>query len=213
MKLILLLLTLITFSAYGLQENNPSYETIMKEHIELLNNAGTISELQKAANAFQRISGIHDDEWLPPYYTALAYANMGYISNGGADEKDAFFTEAEKHLNRAETLSENSAEITTLKGYILMGRLNADPGNRGQRLSPRIFQLFEKALQMDPENPRAAILLARMEYGMAGFMGQNTAYICERISTHKELFSKSKDDTLLPAWGEYILDNLLKECK
>lgn len=213
MNLSFILITLMSLSAFSQPDSTTSYEAIMKEHIEMLNNASTIGEMQEAANGFFRVSQVHTDEWLPRYYTALAYANMGYMSIGGVDDKDAYFIEAEKHLESAGKLSENNSEIITLKGYSLMGKLNADPVNRGQRLSPRIFQLYNKARQLNPENPRAVVLSVRMEYGMTSFMGQDTTPLCERISARKELFSQKTDDTLLPSWGEYILKDLLEGCK
>lgn len=213
MNLSFILITLMSLSAFNQPDSTTSYEAIMKEHIEMLNNASTIGEMQEAANGFFRVSQVHTDEWLPRYYTALAYANMGYMSIGGVDDKDAYFIEAEKHLESAGKLSENNSEIITLKGYSLMGKLNADPVNRGQRLSPRILQLYNKARQLNPENPRAVVLSARMEFGMSSFMGQDTSPLCERIFASKELFSQETVNTLLPSWGEYILKDLLEECK
>lgn len=213
MKLTLILIIFLPHTTLIQQNRAQSYESVMIEHIERLNHAGTIDELQEVANGFYRVSQVHSDEWLPSYYTALAFANMGYISRGSVTEKDAFFDEAGKHLDSAEKISANNSEIVTLRGYILMGKLSADPANRGQRLSPRIIQLYGKAMQLDTENPRALVLSARMEYGMAQFMGQGTGLVCERVFTGKELLSKETDNALLPSWGEYILNDILDVCK
>lgn len=213
------LILCLNFILVAASSLHSTYEEVMTEHINQLAKASTVMELQEVANGFIRISLMHEEEWLPPYYAALSYTDIGFMSEGEKAEKDAFFEEAEKQLKIATGRSKNpkNPELITLKGYILMGKLNASPVTRGQSLSPRIIQTFSQAVQMDKENPRPLILLARMEFGMAQFMGLNTADACGMVENARELFAQESErlasDSLLPKWGKTLVDQMESVCQ
>src|SRR5690606_41546361 len=67
----------------------------------------------------------------------------------------------------------NNSEIIAVEGFIIMGELSLDPGARGQNLSPLAMQALGRAMELEPENPRAMIMMAQMELGTAQFFGQD----------------------------------------
>lgn len=186
--------------------NNEAYLNAMRSEIQSLFQAGPVEELQKSANAFQRIASMNPEEWLPDYYAAWAYANMGFRTEGAAKEKDAFFRQAKIHADKAAKISPNNSEIVAIQGFITMGELSVDPMTRGQHLSAEAMQTFGKAISINRENPRALMMMAQMEWGMAQFFGQGPEKACGLLNSSISLFEKEAAtipaDSILPTWGK-----------
>lgn len=218
MKKHTLIIALLMFVASFVHASNEAYEKAMLKEIQALGQAGPVSELQKSANAFARIAEMNAGEWLPDYYAALAYANMGFRTEGGLEEKDGYYAQAKKHIEKANAASPNNSEIVAVQGYITMGELAADPNSRGQNLSGLAMQTFGKAIGLNRQNPRAIILMAQMEYGMAQFFGQGPEKACGLVDSSMELFAKeaaeSKEGTLNPTWGKRMAEEMKERtCK
>ncbi len=186
--------------------SNEAYENMMKKEIHKLGEAKTPEDYQKSANTFARIAEMNLDEWLPDYYAGLAYTNMAFKTEGSIDQKDALFSQAKKHAEKAAAISPSNSEIVALQGYITLGELSADPNSRGQSLSPVVMQTFGKAIDLNRQNPRAIFLMAQMEYGMAQFFGQGPEKACGLIDASIQLFEKeasqANEETLAPTWGK-----------
>lgn len=199
------------------QASNDAYEQAMKKELLEMKKAASSSDLQKSANGFARIAAMMPEEWLPDYYAALALANAGFRSQGGTEEKDAFFAQAKKHADKAATNSPNNSEIVALQGFITMGELAVDPNSRGQHLSGVAMQTFGKAVELNRQNPRALMMLGQMELGMAQFFGQGPEKACGLIKSSLELFEKeeanSVEGTLQPTWGKEMALQLKGVCE
>jgi hypothetical protein len=155
---------------------------------------------------------------LPEYYAALALANAGFRSEGGADVKDPFFDQAKKHVDKAAKISPNNSEVVALQGFIIMGELAVDPASRGQHLSGLAMQTFGKAVDLNRQNPRAIMMLGQMELGMAQFFGQGPEKACGLVDASLALFAKegaeAKEGNLNPTWGKAMAEEMKKNtCK
>ncbi|WP_143960948.1 hypothetical protein [Litoribacter populi] len=196
--------------------NDPAYEKAMLTQLENLKSANSKTEYQAAANAFERIGNMNTDAWHPPYYTALAYTQMAMRAEGSMKEKDALLDKAMEHVKKAADISPSNSEIVAMEGYVIMAKLSADPGSRGQSLSPIVLQTFGKAMGLDKTNPRAMALMAQMENGMAQFFGQGPEKACRLAKTSLELFDKESEttlsNTLNPTWGRELAEGLEKSC-
>jgi Flp pilus assembly protein TadD len=142
---------------------------------------------------------------------------MGFMTTGGLEIKDKYFAEAKRLVDRAAELSSGNSEITALKGFVLMGELSADPQSRGADMGAITLQTLEKAAALGPNNPRALILLAQMEYGTSQFFGQSTEKACKLAKRSSELFNqekaKNRDHTLEPRWGKEMIEQLVDACE
>ncbi|MDG5768292.1 hypothetical protein QA596_12580 [Balneolales bacterium ANBcel1] len=202
------------------QEYIQAMQSFNRQMDEAMKN-GSRQQMREAANGFLRIAEGHPDRWHPPYYASLAYALMGYMPGENPDEQDAFFTEAERLAGESESMVSESqiaerAEITVLKGFIMMGQLSLRPSERGQTLSPRVFKLFGEAIQMNEKNPRAQALMARMQYATASYTGQSTDGPCEVARNTFQLFDHEQEfqnDPLAPNWGRLIANQLTSMCE
>ncbi|WP_297337334.1 hypothetical protein [Algoriphagus sp.] len=206
LSLYLLVLTL----AYA-QPN--AYQEAMKSQLAAMQQIDSPEKGATVKNAFLRISEMNSTEWLPLYYAALVEIETAFRFDGN---KDAAFDQAIATIKRAEKLSPSNSELTALHGYALMGKLSLDPASRGQELSPQVMQLFGKAIDQDRENPRAVILMAQMEQGMAQFFGNGPEKACGMARLSQELFDKEKEKIdehyILPTWGEAAAKELYSTC-
>ncbi|MEO9477968.1 MAG: hypothetical protein ABJG41_20660 [Cyclobacteriaceae bacterium] len=205
----LIYITLILVSVTGVAQKSKFTRAILKGK-EILSTADTVTAFLSAANYFERIKLNEPEEWLPAYYQAKALAIAGM--RGEEDQKEELLNTALGVIQTAEEIERNS-ELVALEGYVQMMRLTVDPATRGRTLSPVIFKLFNEALELDPENPRAMLFLGQMEYGTAQFFGSGTEKACGYIEKAAVLFeAESEEDTILPLWGAGSLAHYLKNC-
>lgn len=216
MKKYLFAIGMLFLISISTNASNEAYEKAMRAEIQKLYQAATVAELQQSANTFVRIAEMNAEEWLPEYYAAWAYANMGFRTDGGIQEKDGFFVQAKKHAEKAAAISPNNSEIVAMQGFIVMGELSADPDSRGQSLSPIAMQTFGKAIELNRQNPRAIFMMAQMEYGMAQFFGQGPERACGLVNASLELFEKeaamAKEGALEPTWGRKMAEQMKANC-
>ena len=203
----------LIISSIHLSAKDSAYEKAMKKGLTLLDSASGEEDLQKTANFFDRIAEKESKEWLPQYYAGLSYVYMSFSDSLSLEERDIYLAKAKERATKAAEVSENNVEIVVLQGYIDMARLSADPATRGQSLSPVVMQTFGKAIQMDPENPRALVMMARMEYGMAQFFGSGTEKACAMASKSMKYFDGDKEDGIAPKWGKNMASQMIRSCE
>ena len=107
------------------------------------------------------------------------------------------------------------ADVTIIdKNIDTLRKLSA---NRGQNLTPEAMQLFGKAIALDRENPRAVLLMAQMELGMAQFFGSGPEKACGMARMGSDLLQKEKgkinESYILPTWGERMASQFEKVCQ
>jgi hypothetical protein len=105
------------------------------------------------------------------------------------------------------------AEIIALVGFIHMMRVAVDPASRGAQYSGMAMQAFGKATSLNPENPRALVLMAQMQFGTAKFFGSPATEACATLNAAIQKFDSYKSDNpLAPQWGREMALGLKKEC-
>ncbi|TDK44316.1 hypothetical protein [Algoriphagus formosus] len=202
----------ISFSAFS--QSNGAFETAIKSQIQAMQQIDSPESAQEVSNSFLRISEAESGEWLPLYYAALTKIETAFRFDV---DKDAYFDEAIDLVQKAKEVSPNNSELTALHGYALMGKVSVDPVSRGQNLSPQVMQLYGTAINQDRANPRAVVLMAQMELGMAEFFGQGPEKACGMARMADELFRKESqkvdENYLLPTWGANTAKALIENCQ
>lgn len=184
----------------------------MKKQIDVVHTAKTIEELQKAVNAFERIGVAEKNRWEPYYYASFGYIMMA-ISEKDLSAKDGFLDQATVALAKAKELNPNDSEIITLEGFIYTIKVSADPASRGPQYAPLAMQLFGKARELNPENPRALALMAQMQYGTAQFFGSPATEACATVEIALTKFDTFKADSpIAPQWGRPMAEEMKKLC-
>ena len=172
----------------------------------------TPSPLQAVINQLDRIGAAEADRWEPYYYQAFGYLRMSGMQQQMA-EKDKFLELALAAVAKGEAIQPNDAELESMRGYIVMMQLVVDPASRGMTHSGMAFASFQKAIQLDPSNPRAHYLLGRMQYGTAQFMGGGNEEACQTLSRAKALFAEgaTSENPFAPNWGAEGTEEAIKE--
>jgi len=197
--------------------NDPAYRQAMQSQLKALGAAQSAAEYQAVANGFNRISEMNPNEWLPAYYTALAYTNAGFIIKDDQAAQDRSFQLAKQTIEASIQANGENAELVALKGYALMGELAVDPQTRGQELSGLVMQTFGRALKLDPQNPRAMVLMAQMQLGMSKFFGQGPEKACGMAQQSLQFFENEKArenaNPFAPSWGEEQAQGVIRACQ
>ncbi|HCX20527.1 MAG: hypothetical protein CMB80_30680 [Flammeovirgaceae bacterium] len=197
MRSVTFILTLLVASATIAQSK---FESAILKGKQLIENPDTVTGLQNAANYFQRVAQKETSEWLPLYYQAQV---LTFIASRDVDleSKEATLNTALKLIESGKKIEKNS-ELLALEGFVQMLRLTVDPATRGQTLSPVILGLYQQALAMDSENPRALLFMGQMQYGMAQFFGTGIEESCANVKKAYDIFEKQPDEpTIYPSWG------------
>lgn len=214
MKKIINIILFAFFSSLAFSSGDP-YMEAMNEGMVMLDQARNSDDYLAAANQFERISNAAADKWHPAYYTAYAHAIAASMVNEPI-RKDELLDQAETSLKKAAGLDQDKSEVSTLQGFIHMLRIDVDPSTRGQQYSMMSNASLQKALVLNPENPRAMYMQAQLSYGTAQFFGSDTSDACAANDRAISLFEKVENepsiDPFAPTWGKIFALSFQKRC-
>lgn len=192
--------------------NDGKFVAAMQKNIQAVYQAQTIEELQSSVNSFERIADAEKNRWEPLYYSAFGYIMMT-TREADSEKKDAWLDLAIRAIEKAKALAPEESEIPALEGFAHMMRVTIDPASRGPQFAGLSIQSYNKALALNPENPRALALLAQMQYGTAQFFGSSTAEACATLKSALEKFETYKtENPLSPVWGKPMAEEMQKNC-
>ena len=192
---------------------NGQFEKAMSENIPAMFAANNPAELQGVINQLERIGAAEEDRWEPYYYAAFGYLRLSGMYET-SEEKDTYLDLGMKAVEMGEEIKPNDSELETMRGYILMMKLVVDPASRGMMYSGLAFTSFQKAIKLNPENPRAHFLMGRMQHGTAQFMGGGSEEACASIFRALMLFEnndKENANPFAPSWGMEGTKESIKE--
>jgi tetratricopeptide (TPR) repeat protein len=206
-----LTILLVLFSMFNIGFANEAYHKAMTESIGQLFQSATITDYVDVANQFERISQIEKAEWLPLYYASYAYIMISFQESDNA-KKDAYLDQAQKLLDKAFIIAPNESELHMLQGFLYPSRINIDPMARGMLYMEKMNASLNKALELNPDNPRVYYLRATMTYHMPEAYGGGAAKALPFYKTADEKFKIFKPQTdLSPNWGKDANEAELKK--
>jgi len=171
---------------------------------------GKISE---SSNLFERISAAEPDNWLPMYYGS----QVNTVASFGEQDKEKLTQQLEKaqeFVDLAKAISPNNPEILVQQALIHTAWVAYDGATYGMTLSAKVAALYQKALQLAPNNPRVVFSKAEWDMGSAKFFGQDIAPYCKDVEHALELFANFKPASAFhPNWGKERAEEIVKNCK
>jgi hypothetical protein len=201
------LIIITTLLVSGFMNSQTNYEKGMQKAFQLW---GT--NPIEAANLFERIANAEPDNWLPLYYAA----QVNIVSSfGEKDEKklSAQLKKAQDLINDATAISKNNPEILVLQAMLHTAWVAYDGATYGMTLSGKVVELYAKAGQLAPNNPRVVFCKAEWDMGGARYFGQDTTPFCKDIERSLDLFAKFKPETPFhPNWGKDRAEQVVKTC-
>ena len=200
----LLVIPLATFS----QETR--YEKAMKEQLLALDTTGSNEGLTKIAMVFERIARADTSQWLPAYYAAYVNVLVSFNENDPV-RKDAILDKAEEMLNVAKARKPNESENSVVEAFLYLSRIQAYPMERGLEYSLRANAALDKAISLNPDNPRAYYLKGTTIYYTPEQFGGGKDNAMPYLLKAKEKFSQfSSPSAFWPSWGKEHLESILK---
>ena len=170
-------------------------------------------EIAEASNLFERISAAELDNWLPAYYAS----QVNTVASFGERDKEKLSQQLEKaqeYVDLAMAVSPNNPEILIQQALIHTAWVAYDGATYGMTLSGKVAALYQKALQLAPNNPRVVFSKAEWDMGSARFFGQDTTPYCKDVEYALELFANFKPESEFhPNWGKERAEEIHKNCK
>lgn len=201
MKRIVLITSLLLISFTTIFAQNSAYTKAMEGLVSEIQSTQFGTPLQPLANKMERIATTEKTEWLPNYWVAYCYLIDCYAENDAA-KKDLLLDKADSFIANADKLIQNNEEIEILRANLATARMAVSPQSRWMKFGPIVESALNKASDLNPENPRIALLTA-----------QNLFYTPEAFGggklKAKPLFEKSIEQfsifkpasSIHPNWG------------
>ncbi|MEM9866414.1 MAG: hypothetical protein AAF765_01915 [Bacteroidota bacterium] len=170
-------------------------------------------KITEASNLFERIAMAEQDNWLPHYYVA----QLNTIVSFGEKDKVKLTQQLEKakeFLDLAKSMSPDNPELLVQEAMINTAWIAFDGATYGMTLAGKNTQLYQKALELAPENPRVVYSKANWDMGSARYFGKDTTPYCKDVEKALELFATFKSEVpFYPKWGENEAKRVLEQCK
>lgn len=212
MKKKTIIIGLLLLLVAGVSAQSERYMELMKESIGMMDSENSMVQLLQAANQFERIGIALQEEWLPYYYAAYCHVQISHHEKKDR-AKDLHIDKAEELNFRANQISPDNSEIYVMKGFILQAKMSVEPMVRGLKYNKECLDMFRKAKEMDPENPRSYLWHGVNLYNTPAYMGGGKKNALPLLDT-----ALLKFDTypllseIHPDWGKSYADSIRNEC-
>lgn len=202
-----LILAIVLFGATFANAQD-RYSKGMEKAFELWQN----QKMMEASHMFERIATAEPDKWLPYYYVAQINTIMSF----GEKDEDKLSKQLEKakeFLDVAKAISPDNPELLIQEALINTAWIAFDGATYGMSLSPKNAQLYQKAMEIAPNNPRVILSKAEWDMGSARYFGKDITPYCEDVKRALKLFATFKSETpFYPTQGEERAKEILESC-
>lgn len=191
----------ITISTFA---QSPRYTEMMENTIAEMEATRDGEELKNIANKFERVASAEGKEWLPYYYHSLCNVKMALaaMEKNESDKLGAYVEKAQASLDKAKGLTKNNSELETMQGYVYMANIWESPMVKGATYGPKATTCFEKAMELDPKNPRPYLLKGQNLFFTPEFFGGGAKKAQPLFKTAQEKFDTFEPATSIsPKWG------------
>lgn len=201
MKNMFALWILLTMTISGYAQNTTNCEEQLQLVLNKVKEEKDMSGVYNHVNTLKRLSGLCPGEWLPDYY--IAYLDLKLVLSRNTDKPADLLQEAAEKLSQLKgNAKANESEVYTLEGYYYYAMIAQDPAVNGQKYYREVVAGYEKAIRLDPSNPRPQLQLAIFQNLMAAFMKQTNSGFCDKLQQLEQTFRDFKPaSAVAPAWG------------
>lgn len=206
MKNIILIITLLC-TAITITQAQDKYAEGMEKAFEFW----TADKEGDAVALFERIGQAEKEKWHPLYHATNVLISQSFKAKDATD-KMMFLEKARIAIAAAHERSPDNDEILTLEGLLYTSYVAMDPATYAMKYSQKIMALHEKALTINPENPRALANKIEYEMGTARFFKQDLTPFCEKLQEILPKFDKESDDPFAPSYGKERVESIIENC-
>jgi tetratricopeptide (TPR) repeat protein len=190
------------------------YVAAMQKNLSQFDSAKTVEDFTKIANTFERIGDAEKTQWLPYYYAGLALTTAGWMPT--LKDKDANATRINGICDKAESIAStdvDKAEILSLRNMSATQQMMVDPQSRWMSYGQTAGQVLEKALKLDPNNPRLYYLKGMSLFGTPEQFGGGKDKAKPVFEKAVELYKQAKPKELYPRWGQKEAEGMIAQCQ
>ncbi|WP_329904683.1 hypothetical protein [Porphyromonas pogonae] len=187
---------------------NDKYQQSMREAITQFKGLKSAQDLAALSNKFERIGNAEKTQWLPYYYAAYSNAIMALKKPA---ESEAGVKQALKWLDKAEELGGDKSETYCVRSYLFTATMLMDPVNRWSTDGVKAMDYLDKAVKINPSNPRPYLLQGQTWAYTPKDFGGGKDVALPLLNKSQELFKTFKPASELhPNWGEDFLQEIIK---
>ncbi len=204
--------SVLFFAALSLSiAQSDKYQKAMEKNVATYDTARSAQTMQSLMGTFGRIGQAEKTQWLPYYYAGMCATSMANKETdkarvaGWADQAEAF-------AQKADSLSPNNSEVSVLLATIHFARINVDFMGRGPKYSALGADALQKALQQNPNNPRAMVVLAQLRNSAPEGFGGDKAMACQLAQKAQALYATEPQTGIQPTWGRTSAERLVAKC-
>ena len=186
----------------------------MQKTLALFDSAKTVEDYTKMANTFERIGDAEKTQWLPYYYGALALSTSGWMPT--VTDKDENAARINALCDKAESIATtdaDKAEILSVRNMSATQQMMVDPQTRWASYGQAAGQALEKALKLDPNNPRLYYLKGMSLFGTPVQFGGGKDKAKPVFEKAVQLYKDAKPKDLYPRWGQKQAEDMLAQCQ
>ncbi len=204
-----LLIVLIVVFANNFMTAQVSWGAPLQAQLTAAKQAKTPEELQVITSTIERIALSNPTEWLLAYHAA--YYNSQVFWRSGKQGCDACLEQMDKFLTTAEKLDNNS-EVLTLRANYYQAKLQGSP-MMAPYYGPKASNILEVALNVDPKNPRALLLMGQNLFYTPAMFGGGADKAKPFLEKAAAIFAEADETTpsIQPTWGKRESDRMSKQ--
>ena len=193
---------------------NDQFKENLKESVDDFESSKNMNELVSAANRLSLIANKFKDQWSANYYACYSLTVLSYVEKE-AKKKDAYLDEAEVYLSKAfSEFKTEYDEFYVLKAMLANARLAVQPALRYKKYGDLFNENTEKAMSLNPGNPRIYYLKGNSLFYTPKMFGGGAKNALTQFEKAETLFkNESKDDIYKPYWGEIQNNQMIEKCK
>ncbi|SFQ12273.1 hypothetical protein [Parafilimonas terrae] len=211
-----LLLAAAIVCTVAAQAQSDKYTAAMQQQLQKFDSAKTVADYENIAAAFQRIGDAEKTQWLPYYWQGIALSRIGWMYF--PDEKgvtavkvsdlgstvDALAARINAIADKADAVAKDNeakSEILTVRNMAATQQMIVDPQSRYMSYGAQAADDLQKAIQLNPNNPRAAYLQAMSVYGTPEQFGGGKDAAKPLVQKAVELAKAEQVKPLHPRWS------------
>lgn len=167
MRYLLCVWLLFFFSISGGIAQNRNFAQEMEFALHIHDTASVFESELKAVKAFERVGKKYNNEWLPQYWAAYLYTQIGRLVDRleRAEARMSFIDKAQEKFDLAAKLLpnktvEDQSSFHALQGLIYLFKSRFSEGTDSKIYAELGVEEVNKAIQTNPNNPLVFVLSA-----------------------------------------------------
>jgi len=210
MKNLIIVLSVLALSVNVFAQDQEAYIKAMKENMAKKADAKTSSDWEQLAAGFDRISQVATHTWVPSYHSIYTYIIASFIEKDG-DKRDLILDKAQLLLDKNLKAYKTESEFYALQGFVWQARMSVK-SSRGMTYGGKTTEILQKAIKLNPNNPRALYLLGSNILYTPRMFGGGAQKALPHLKKAKEAYQQSKSETpFYPSWGAEDNNKLLEK--